>query len=298
MGKWFHQVGSVVQRLIVAALTLLKFLRLRKFAIARRRNSALSAAVLGACLITGSLSFAVQAQLVPPGSRPTEIEFGVMPQHLTGNQPDWREDYLDFSHRFDERKKLYGSLRETERFGRSDTQGVLGGYYPLGARVTGVLEGGASPTHNVLPQWWLFGQLEFNLGAGWGVHAGMRHTEYDAALVNMGSLTLERYIGNFRAAYTLYESWLQGADAATAHRVALSYHYRDENQIGIAVAHGREAENVGPPTGVLVSDVTSWAIYGRHWFTRDLAVSFEALHHRQGDLYTRQGARLGLRYRF
>jgi hypothetical protein len=49
---------------------------------------------------------------------------------------------------------------------------------------------------------------------------------------------------------------------------------------------------------VLTSDVTSWAIYGRHWFTRDLAVSFEALQHRQGDLYTRQGARLGLRYRF
>lgn len=264
----------------------------------RGAKNSVKIAALFACVLAALLSGEARSQLVPPGSRPTEIEFGAMPQHLTNNQSDWREYYLDFSRRFGDRKTLYGSLRETERFGRSDTQGVLGGYYPLGARVTGVLEGGASPTHNVLPRWWLFGQLEFSLGEGWGVHTGVRHTEYAAALVNMGTLTLERYFGNFRAAYTLYESWLQGAERATAHRVALSYHYRDENQIGIAVANGQEAENVGPPTGVIVSDVTSWAIYGRHWFTRDLAVSFEALHHRQGDLYTRQGARLGLRYRF
>lgn len=255
-------------------------------------------AALFACVLAALLSGTARAQPVPPGPRQTEIEFGAMPQHLTGDQPDWREYYLDFSRRFGERKTLYGSLRETKRFGRSDTQGVLGGYHPLGARLTGVLEAGASPTHHVLPQWWLLGQLEFNLGAGWGAHAGMRHTEYDAAVINMGALTLERYIGNFRAAYTLYESWLQGSGAATAHRVALSYHYRDENQVGIALAHGREAENVGPPRGVLTSDVSSWAIFGRHWFTRDLAVGFEALQHRQGDLYTRYGARLGLRYRF
>jgi hypothetical protein len=49
---------------------------------------------------------------------------------------------------------------------------------------------------------------------------------------------------------------------------------------------------------VIASDVMSWAIYGRHWFTRDLAASFELLQHRQGDFYTRQAARLGLRYRF
>ena len=282
----------------MAAAKHVDFLHWRKFARARRLKPVCHAALLGICLVIGWRPLAALAQLTPPAARPTEIEFGVMPQHLSGSQPDWREYYLDFSRRFGERKTLYGSLRETERFGRGDTQGVLGGYYPLSARVTGVLEGGASPTHNVLPQWWLFGQLEFNLGSGWGIHAGARHTEYDAALVNMGTLTLERYFGNFRAAYTLYESWLQGAGAASAHRFALGYTYTDENQIGVAFAHGREAENVGPPRGVLTSDVTSWAIYGRHWFTRELAVSFEALQHRQGDLYTRRGARLGLRYRF
>ncbi|TSA40734.1 MAG: YaiO family outer membrane beta-barrel protein [Betaproteobacteria bacterium] len=264
---------------------------------ARTHYNAALAALLS-CTLLMALSWGAHAQLVPPGSRPTEIELGMMPQHLTGNRPDWREYYVDFSHRFGERKTLYGALRETERFGRSDTQGVLGGYYPLGVRVTGVLETGISPTHNVLPQQWLFGQLEFNLGAGWGVSAGVRHTEYDAAQVNMGTVTVEHYIGNVRAAYTLYESWLQGAGAAPAHRFALSNNYNDENQIGVAFVNGRETENVGPPTGVLTSDVTSWAIYGRHWFTRDLAVSFEALQHRQGALYTRQGARLGLRYRF
>jgi YaiO family outer membrane protein len=249
-------------------------------------------------MLMGWWAVSAQAQLVPIGSRPTEIELGVMPQRLSGSQPSWRETYLEFSHRFAERKTLYGSMRETERFGINDTQGVVGGYYPLGARVTGVLEFGGSPTHQVLPQWWAFGQAEIDLGKGWGVQFGLRHTEYDAALVNMGTITLERYFGNFRAAYTLYESWLQGSGGAPAHRFALSYTYNDENQIGVAFANGREAENVGPPQGVLTSAVTSWAIYGKHWFTRDFAVSFEALNHRQGDLYTRQGARIGLRYRF
>jgi YaiO family outer membrane protein len=275
-----------------------EFLRRRGSAIAQYHTPGIWTATAAICLIFAALTPPAGAQLVPAGSRPTEIEVGVMPQHLTNNQPNWRETYVDFSHRFGERKTLYGSLRETTRFGANDTQGVLGGYYPLGARVTGVLEAGASPSHVVLPHRWVFGQLEFSLGSGWGVQTGLRHTEYDAAVVNMGNLTLERYMGNFRAAYTLYESWLQGAGGAPAHRFLVQYFYNDENQIGASYATGREAENVGPPTGVLTSAVTNWTIYGRHWFTRELGVSFEALHQRQGDLYTRQGIRLGLRYRF
>lgn len=264
----------------------------------RSRARFLACATAGAGLIWAWFPCTAAAQLAPPGSLPTEIEIGAMPQRLNNGQRDWHEAYVDFSHRFGERETLYGSLRETERFGRSDTQGILGGYYPLGANLTGVLEADVSPTHKVLPKASVFGQLEFKLGSGWGIHSGVRHTEYDAAQVNTGNLTVERYFGNFLASYTWYESWLQGAGASPAQRVALTYFYNDENQISFALANGREAENVGPPRGVLSSSVANWAIYGRHWFTRDLALSFEAQRQRQGDLYIRQAIRLGLRYRF
>jgi hypothetical protein len=81
----------------------------------RGAKNSVKIAALFACVLAALLSGTARSQLVPPGSRPTEIEFGAMPQHLTNNQSDWREYYLDFSRRFGDRKTLYPDMIETLR---------------------------------------------------------------------------------------------------------------------------------------------------------------------------------------
>jgi len=115
--------------------------------------------------------------------------------------------------------------------------------------------------------------------------------------VAMGGV--ERYFGSYRAAYTLYNGKPEGESSASSHRLAFDYYYHGErSRIGVAVTWGREVEYVGPPTGIIVSDVRAFALLGRHWLTPSWALTWDLGTHEQGDLYRRTGGRLGLRHRF
>jgi len=145
----------------------------------------------------------------------------------------------------------------------------------------------------------VFGQLAWQFGQGWVVSGGARYNSYtdnDSRTLNAG---LERYFGSFRAFYALYNGKPQGSSSASAQRLGLDYYYCGERcRVGAALVWGREVENVGPPTGLITSDVRAFALYGRHWFTPAWALTWDASTHEQGDLYRRTGLRLGLRHRF
>ena len=230
-------------------------------------------------------------------SRRTELELGLTSEGLTNGYAGWRSIYLEGLHRFGERKAVYGTLRETERFGLHDSEAQGGFYYPLGDTWTSLVEASVSPTYNVLPKFSLFGQLQKTLDYGWGLHAGIRHSEYPTLNTNIGVFTAERYWSNFRGAYSLYLGRPAGGSTAPSHVLALDYYYGERNFIGIAVNDGREVAGLGP-LGVITSDVRGVVLRGRHWLTPDWAVSFEALHQEQGSLYIRHGARIGLRRAF
>ena len=115
----------------------------------------------------------------------TEIELGHGKETLTNNLPDWTSTYLLASRQFGERKTLYGGLRETRRFGLDDTEVHAGLYYPLAATWTSLLEASASPTHEVLARYSVYGELQKNLGSGWGVGLGLRHNEYSLIGTNV-----------------------------------------------------------------------------------------------------------------
>jgi len=233
--------------------------------------------------------------LKPPRS---EAEIGFTRETLSNNLPDWKSIYLEASHQFKDRHTLYGGLRETERFGLNDTEVHGGLYYPLGTTWTSLVEASASPTHEVLPRYSLFGQLHKSLPGGWGVGLGLRHSEYSQIGTNTASLLAERYWGNFRGAYTLYSGRPEGASSASSHRVQLSYYYGDRSSVGLSYSTGREVENVGPPRGVISSDVQNLTLSGRHWFAPNWALTYDLLNQEQGALYRRQGLRLGIRHSF
>jgi YaiO family outer membrane protein len=245
------------------------------------------------------------ALLAPPlalGADPqplvNEAELGFSHYALSNGYANWDATYLDGAHRFGEHHSIYGELRETRRFNLVDRE-VSGGYYhPLGETWTALVEAGASPDHNVLPQHSLSGQLQKALGDGWDVQAGVRHTQYTSAATDLTVLTGERYWGNYRAAYTLYLGKLQGAGTAPSHTGQFSYYYDEHSYLTLLLSRGRQAESLGSGLGVLLLDVTSTAVTGRHWLSPAWGVSYESIAERQGNLYSRKGISLGLRYAF
>ncbi|MBX3651967.1 MAG: YaiO family outer membrane beta-barrel protein [Burkholderiales bacterium] len=227
-----------------------------------------------------------------------DLEIGYSRETLSNNLPDWTSSYLLASHRFGKRHVLYGGLRETRRFGLADSEVHAGLYYPLAASWTVQVEGSVSPTHEVLPRHSVYGQLQKSLPGGWGVGFGVRHNEYTLSGSNVVSVLAERYWGNFRGAYTLYSGRPEGASSGSSHRLQLSYYYADRSSVGVSYTDGREVENVGPPRGVLASDVRNWTLSGQHWLTPAWALTYDLVNHEQGNLYRRQGLRLGIRHSF
>ncbi len=227
-----------------------------------------------------------------------EIEIGYGRETLSNNLPDWKQAYVLASYRIGDRQTLYGGLRETRRFGLTDSEAHAGFYSPLGKTWTSQLELGLSPTHEVLPRYSLYGQLHKILGDGWGAGLGLRHSEYTLTATNTLSLMAERYWRNFRGAYTLYSGRPEGAASASSHRFQLNYYYADRSAVGLSYSTGREVEYLGPSRGVISSDVQNWTLSGQHWFTPAWALTYDLVNQEQGSLYRRLGLQFGLRYSF
>lgn len=230
--------------------------------------------------------------------RMSEIELGASRERLSGGRPDWSSLSLEGLHRFAPRQTLYGGVRETERFSLRDSEVWAGYYHPLSPTWTAQVEASASGEHRVLAKHSLFGQLSKQLPGGWGISAGLRHSEYTASRVDVLVLGAERYWGSFRAGYDLYAGRPEGAATGIAHRFSLNYYYGELSTVGIAATAGREIENVGPPFGISATEVRNLSLTGRHWMTPGWALSWDLVLHEQGSLYRRQGLRLGLRHRF
>lgn len=236
--------------------------------------------------------------LLATQGRAAEIEAGLSREGLSGGRQDWRSGYVEALHTFAPRQNLYGMVRQTERFGLRDSEVSAGYSHPFSARVTATVEGSYSSEHNVLPEHSLLGQLAWQAGSGWVLGGGLRRTSYTLSDTRLLIAGVERYWDAFRAGYTLYNGRPQGSGSASAHRLSFDWYYTERSRVGIGYTIGREVENVGPPIGVASSDVHGWGVLGRHWIAPDWALSYEIASQTQGSLYRRQGARVGLRYRF
>jgi YaiO family outer membrane protein len=223
------------------------------------------------------------------------VEIGVSQEDLDSRFSDWQDISLTASHKFAPRRVLYGEIRDAEHFSQHDKLLGIGYQHPTGDKSSVSVEASASPDHHFTPEWSLLGQFERQLGAGWGIQVGWRHSEYTSAATDLVTLTIERYWNSFRTAYSLYSGKPEGASSASSHRLAFDYFYFDRNSLGIALSGGKEVENVGR---VITTDVSSIALYGRHWISSTWSIVFGLSRHEQGDLYVRKGVRLGVRHIF
>jgi YaiO family outer membrane protein len=238
---------------------------------------------------------AVPAKKIEPE---TVVELGASYEFVNKDRPDWQTYYWSINHKFSTGQVLYGTASAVRRFETTDPNFMIGFVQPLGEskRWIATVEAGGSPNHQILPTASFFGQVERILGKGWIGRAGLRHNRYPTDILNMGVFGAERYFKAYRGAYTLYVAHLNGKGTALSHAFQGSYYYGERNSLGAGFAFGQEIESV--PGGLVKTDVLDFSFTGRHWMTNKWGLSYVAVWHRQGDLYTRSGAQIGLLLRF
>jgi YaiO family outer membrane protein len=229
---------------------------------------------------------------------PWELRVEGAHENLDHGQPDWNEALVQLAWKPRKDFALLGAARTTERFDQRDREGTAAAYVPLGDKGMVLhLEGTLSSTHKVLARDSALAELAQPLGGGWVVTGAAKYSRYDTGNVAIGNATVEKYIGDYRFGYTVYISRLEGASWTPAHRLAASWYRGALTYVTLSGAKGREVENVFP-LPLLVTDVSAVSLAGGLELAPTWGLTFEALYVRQGDLYTRRGARLGTRILF
>lgn len=228
----------------------------------------------------------------------TMVELGAAYEFVNNDRPDWQTYYFSINHKFSTGQVLYGMASAVRRFETTDANFMIGYVQPLteSKRWIATFEANGSPNHQILPTASFFGQVERIFSKGWIGRAGLRHSRYPSDIVNMGIFGAERYFKAYRGAYTLYVAHLNGKGTAFSHAFQGSYYYGERNSVGAGFAFGQEIESV--PGGLIKTDVLDFSVTGRHWMSNKWGLSYVAVWHRQGDIYTRGGGQIGLLLRF
>lgn len=228
---------------------------------------------------------------------PLELEAAAGYEHLTAGLPAWRTGSLGIEAPGRSWGSAYGTVLATDRFALRDVQ-VLGGVaFRLGPRWVVTTEASGSPTHEVLPTWSVGMDAARVLRGGWVLHGGLTRTDYTTVGTTLGTATIERYWGDYRAAYTAYVAKLDGQALVLNNRLAVDRYYGvdQRSRLGLSLALGREVEGQGPEVVTLA--IRSISVSARHWLNPAWAVTADVIWVSEGDAYNRIGTRAGLRRR-
>ena len=245
---------------------------------------------------------ALAALLLAAASAPAaavELELAYTEEFLTNGYANWRTVGVGAAWVAGERTAIGASARDVQRFDLNDLELAASASGPVAERWVLGGEASACPTHAFLPVAALGAFVQADAGAGVLLTAGGRWARYEAAGGGSSPVVLrvgaEAYWGAFRASWTGFLTTVAGAWGASQ-RASLDLFYGERGRLGVAMNMGRELESA--PGLLVVTDVLGVAVAGRHDLDADWSLVWEVGAQRQGELYTRTGARLGVRRRF
>lgn len=237
------------------------------------------------------------AEDAPASTTPWELRAEGQHDDLTHGQPGWNEEMLQLAWKPRRGLAVLGGGRWTERFGQKDHEAFGGAYLPF-TSATGIhLEASTSATHRVLARDTLLLELSQQLGAGWVASAAGKRAHYASGDVDVGIGTIEKYLGDWRLAYTGYLSRAESGGWAPSHRLSATWYRGELTYASASAGRGREVENVYP-AGLVTADVRSANVGAGLELARGFGLTLDLGYVRQGALYTRRYARLGARVLF
>lgn len=195
---------------------------------------------------------------------------------------DWRRAY-EAPKAFTGAAGLYtGTLGHERADGHGER--VAGYYRSLSDSLSSLVETSYLPVTTGLTEWSVLGQMGAMLGDGWGVQAGLRHSELGLAGLEgrradaqLGLLTLEKIWHNYRSQYTVYTSRGENGAGGGGHRVSLDYLYGDRSSVGLAYGRTWVSEPLSPATANPMTVASAVGVTGEHWLGREWAVNYDAL---------------------
>jgi YaiO family outer membrane protein len=264
------------------------------------RNTHLACGLLAACLpglASAQAPAAEAAAAADPAANRYFLEASLGRDGLTRGLPEWTSQQITLGGQRADKTLLFVGERHTERYALKDRETRIGGSLPLGESAQLGIEAASSPTHQVLAK--RYGLVELNLqpATGWSVATGWKRSVYGNGLTGVVHAGVDRYIGNERFSYTHYAGGPDGSARTPSHRLQWAHYYSDADWFGLALVSGRETERNGS-SQFLTTPIRGYTLSGRHTLVPGWAAVWEASRQRQGALYTRSGAQLGIRRDF
>lgn len=222
------------------------------------------------------------------------LSTGFGADRLSNGSPDWSREFLRVDWQTAAAGTLFGEISRSERFEESDSSLYAGGVW------------------NALPKWQLGAALgmthaprflaerELSVDAmrawagGWGTAFGVRRRDYATGDVSSYSFTGEKYVSDYRIAYRLDRSRLEGADSALTHSLALTWYPSDRRTLGVTLGAGEEIETIGLDR-LLRTSVANVTFTGSETISTRLSLSWWLGTHEQGDFYRRSYAGFSVR---
>ncbi|WP_339880193.1 YaiO family outer membrane beta-barrel protein [Pseudidiomarina gelatinasegens] len=226
------------------------------------------------------------------------LEFGAGKEFLSGSANDWQLGYLAYERQVNNTWLGYARYQKTKRYNLTDDEWLFGSYFNLNENWQTHIELSQSPTNRVRPQTGANIWLTRSFGRGFIGSAGLHRSDWETSVSQGYSVRIERYITQWRWAYTMRLDTLQsGSGEGVSHAGSLSYYGTGDDSITVAINTGEEVEKVSA-NQVLVSDVLGISVYGLHYTTQNWGWRWSLSFQEQGDFYNRLGANIGVRYRF
>lgn len=237
---------------------------------------------------------------------------------------DWRRLSLEGGARPFDSGSAYGRVSPGDPLGLNSPE-TTGGYWrPLSQSLSSLVETSVVPGALGGAERSVLGQIGTQLGNGWGMQAGVRHSELGVAVpeqgaaptaglgltalpapgmgpsvgADLGIVTFERFWDRYRGAYTVSSGRAEGGGTATSHRVQLNYFYAARSSVGLSYTTGRSFDTTLPMNAMTPVESSNVGVVGEHWFTPAWAINYNALLEDRGVEGLKPELRVGLRLRF
>lgn len=242
------------------------------------------AVALSAALVMAAS--AVQAQdgtaLTPPAARDSRSEVRFDSLRPDNYFRDWARAYQSpeaFSHS--------GSFyTQSVGFDRGDGQQetIAGFYRNLSDSLSSLVETSYLPNPQGLSEWSVLGQMGAMFGDGWGMQAGLRHSELGLqgqggrrADAQLGLVTLEKVWNSYRSQYTIYTSRRENGLSSSGHRMSLDYLYGSGSSVGLTYGRDRATDNLTVAHASVAGASSNVGVSGEHLLAKGWAVNYDAL---------------------
>ncbi|HTS54581.1 MAG TPA: hypothetical protein VMH26_15000 [Burkholderiales bacterium] len=236
---------------------------------------------------------------------------------------DWRRLSLEGGARATDMGASYAYTLPGDPLGANAPE-TTGGYWrPLSQRLSSLVETSVVPGTLGGIERSVLGQLATQFGDGWGMQAGVRHSQFGVPLpeslngraglgltalppaslgptvgADLGTVTVERFWDRYRGAYTVSSARADGGATATSHRLQFNYFYSSQSSVGLSYTTGRSFDSAVPLYGMTPAESSNVGLVGEHWFSPSWGINYNALLEDRGVDGLKPEIRLGLRLRF